>query len=155
MRRDRHGPFPDYDPDLLATVVAGDEALAQLTTIEVREEWGDDDLEAHCVLCDQGKPHNRQTHTLLLRDTQRRLPRDHRSKVRQAELAWRRATGQDLNLERILFQEMRDKEPPSSAKSLSKVLGVGHPTVTTWARRLGIPVQGRFEWRERQEQGEE
>jgi len=151
MRRDRFGPFPDHNPDLLAAVAAGDAALAQLSTIEVRTEWGDDDLEAHCILCHQGKPHNRQTHTLLLREQQRRLPRGHHaSKIKAAERAWKRATGEKLSLERILAQEMRDKQPPTSAKELGQVLGVTHTTVTTWARRLGIPVQGRFEWREQQ-----
>jgi hypothetical protein len=151
MRRDRFGPFPDYDPDLLAAVAAGDAALAQLATIEVREAWGDDDLEAHCILCAQEKPHTRQTHMLLLRDTQRRLPRGHHaSRIRQAELAWKRATGQALPMERILAQEMRDKQPPTSTKDLSEVFGVSHLTVGSWARRLGLPVQGRFDWRERE-----
>jgi len=149
MRRDRFGPFPDYDPDLLAAVAAGDAALAQLSTIEVRAEWGDDDREPHCILCHQGKPHTRQTHMLLLRDTQRRLPRGHHaSKVRQAELAWKRATGQSLKVETILRQEMQEKHPPTSAKDLGEVFGVSHLTVLSWARRLGIPVQGRFDWRE-------
>jgi hypothetical protein len=151
MRRDRFHPPPDYDPALLAAVSAGDAALAQLSTIEVRTLWGDDDLEAHCVLCGQAKPHTRQTHLLLLRDQQRRPPRGHHaSKIRPAELAWKRATGQTLSLERLLFQEMRDRRPPRSAKDLSEVLGVSHLTVLNWARRLGIPVQGRFDWREAQ-----
>jgi hypothetical protein len=155
MRRDRFEPFPDYDPDLLAAVAAGDAALAQLSTIEVRPVWGDDDLEAHCILCDQEKPHTRQTHMLLLRDKQRRLPRGHHaSKIRQAELAWKRATGQALSMERILGQEMRDKQPPTSAKDLSEVLGVSHLTVVSWARRLGIPVQSRTDWRESRASGE-
>jgi len=153
VRRDRFGRFPDYAPDLLAAVAAGDAALAQLATVEVREVWGDDDLEAHCILCHQGKPHTRQTHTLLLRDTQRRLPRGHHgSRIREAELAWKRATGQALSLERILFQEMRDKQPPTSAKSLGEVFGVSHLTVIEWARRLGVPVQGRFSWRRPKDQ---
>ena len=149
MRRDRFGPFPDYDPDLLAAVAAGDAALAQLSTIEVREAWGDDDLEAHCILCHQGKPHTRQTHMLLLKEKQRRLPRGHHaSKIRQAELAWKRATGESIRMEALLAREMRDRRPPKSAKDLSEVLGVSHLTVLTWARRLGIPVQDRVAWRE-------
>jgi hypothetical protein len=86
---------------------------------------------------------------LLLREQQRRLPRGHHSsKIRQAELAWKRATGESLILERILLQEMRDKQPPTSAKELGEALGVTHTTVTTWARRLGIPVQKRTDWHE-------
>ena len=42
MRRNRHEPHPDFDPDLLGAVAAGDAALAQLSTIEVRPVWGDD-----------------------------------------------------------------------------------------------------------------
>ena len=153
MRRDRHGSWPDHDPELLAAVAAGDAALAQLSTIEVRPVWGDDDLEAHCVLCDREAPHTRQTHTLLLRDRQRRLPRGHHaSKIRQAELAWKRATGQAWSMEQILGHEMRDKQPPTSTNELSQVLGVSQLTVANWARRLGIPVQGRTAWREREVQ---
>jgi len=149
VRRDRFEPQPDFDPDLLAAVAAGDAALAQLSTIGVRAVWGDDDLEAHCILCDREAPHTRQTHTLLLRDKQRRLPRGHHaSKIRQAELAWKRATGQAWSMERILRTEMRDKQPPTSAKDLSEVLGVSHLTVANWARRLGLPVQSRTDWRE-------
>ena len=149
MRRDRFGPFPDHDPDLLAAVAAGDAALAQLSTIEVRAVWGDDDLEAHCILCHQGKPHTRQTHMLLLKEKQRRLPRGHHaSKIRQAELAWKRATGESIPMEALLAREMRDRQRPTSAKDLSEVLGVSHLTVISWARRLGIPVQDRVAWRE-------
>lgn len=149
MRRDRFGPFPEYDPDLLAAVAAGDAALAQLSTIEVREAWGDDDLEAHCILCHQGKPHTRQTHMLLLKEKQRRLPRGHHaSKIRQAELAWKWATGESIHMEALLVREMRHRQPPKSAKDLSQMLGVSHLTVLNWARRLGIPVQDRVAWRE-------
>jgi hypothetical protein len=153
MRRDRFGPFPDYDPDLLAAVSTGDAALAELAGRKslVRTVWGDDDLEAHCILCHQERPHTHQTHTLLLKEQQRRLPRGRpRSKIREAERAWRRATGQKLTVEQILAQEMRDKQPPTSATDVAEVLRVSHTTVASWARRLGIPVQSQTAWRERQ-----
>ena len=148
MRRDRFEPYPDYDPDLLAAVAAGDAALALLSTVEVRAVWGDDDLEAHCILCDQEKPHSRQTHVMLLREKQRRLPRGHHaSKIREAELAWKRATGHAWSIERVLSAEMQTKEPPTTISDLSQVLGVSRATIANWARRLGIPVQDRMDWR--------
>ncbi len=133
------------DPELLKQVAAGDAALHKLAKVKLDAVWGDP-LEAVCALCEtrsrEGRPHWWDTHRLLLKFTQRRLPRGHpQSKVRAVERAWTQATGERLRLEGILRRKLCEKRPATTRTELGQILGVQGSTVTARARRLGLPIQ--------------
>ena len=137
----RPTPEDRRNAPLLDAILTGEEALRELTGLELRTDWSWWEIEVRCPLCRLVRPHSWKTHRLLQPYTRRELDRERFVAVPRAERAWTQATGERIKMEALLARELRDRQPPAPFVPLAKTLGINPKTLANWGTVLGLPVR--------------